>query len=469
MDTNHIAANRAFILELPDELLDAIICATEPVAQIRIHGFEHSFKVYETGIVLSLVCKRFYRITVPYLYADLMVSTSDNAWGEKKLHRTFRENPSLWPLCQNLMIGYDTSNIGNLYVATDCITWLAAAKTLTFWELEGKKGWDLLRLATEQRSRCNSLSFCSTESYNINLLSVVDILGDFKSGFLPHLKTLSLCGVSTYGDQMCQEALSQNTGMASFTKLQLRSFLLSPKSLEGLVRWSRRLEEFELRYTFGDDFCASGVYEDWTLATLQPILSIHRKSLRSITLYAVGWPGSDGFDLREFENLEELSLSSEISGHQRYEQRGNLEPPDGLLAPRLRAFHWDLTLIDQQCREVLCHFAQPEEDWLRLLAYKAIERGCPLQKISIKYTPEDWGRVGNVYPWDRMDAIGADLRSHGIGVSYNAPSVSREQFLKTAEYQPRENLYEIQQSPELAGETERIGHIMGTEIILPTA
>ncbi|KAJ5355976.1 hypothetical protein N7517_010585 [Penicillium concentricum] len=473
MGINHISLNRTFILELPDELLDAIICAAGPIVHNDWHGSD-SFKVYEMGIVLSLVCKRFYRITVPYLYADLVINSSDNAWGErkgvfKKLHRSFRENPSLWPLCRGLIVSYDKKNIGNLYVATDCITWLTAAKTLTFWGLEGRKAWDLLRLAIEQKSSCNSLSLRSTYMYNLELRFVINILGDFKSGFLPNLQTLNLHGISLYGDEICQEALREKAGMAPFTRLELRNFLLTPKTLEGLVRWSRRLEEFELRFTCGDDFSTPGLYKGWTLATLQKILSIHRRTLRSITLYAItlytiGRPDIDGLDLRQFESLEKLSLSSQISGHQDYKEEETLEPPDGLLAPGLRVFHWDLTLVDQQCSESLAGFSQREENWLRQLARKAIKRGCPLRRIEIKFTPVEWGCNSEVYPWDRMDAIGAELRPHGIEVSYNPPSVSKEQFLKIAGSEG----FEGQENPEMVEDVERIGDIMRDRVIVPT-
>ncbi|KAJ5817489.1 hypothetical protein N7447_007497 [Penicillium robsamsonii] len=461
---------RAFILELPDEVLDAIICATGPAAHTGSDG-AYGFKVYGMGTVLSLVCKRFYRIAVPYMYADLVINTSDKTWGVpkqvfKKLHRSFRDNPLLWPLCRHLIVSYDTTNVNNLYVATDCITWLIAVRALTFWGLTDRKAWDLVRLATEQKSSCNSLSLCSANYYDLDLLLVIDILGDFKSGFLPDLQTLCLRGISLYGDQLCQEALGEKAGTAPFTKLELRNFLLTPKSLEGLVRWSRRLEEFELKFTFGDDFATPGLYKDWSLATLQPILSLHRKTLRSLTLDAINCPGIHGLDLRQFENLDELSLSSQITGHQQ-RRYGNeyFEPPDGLLAPRLRVFHWDLTLVDQQCCEGFDGFGQVEEDWLRQLARRAIQRGCPLRKIEIKFTPGEWSFDSDVYPWDRMDAIGRELRPHGVELSYNPPSVSKEWFLKIVE--PKE--YEAQENAKLAAEAERLGNIVRDRVIVPTA
>ncbi|KAJ5187163.1 hypothetical protein N7449_010157 [Penicillium cf. viridicatum] len=350
MDINHISLDRAFILKLPDELLCMIISPMAPI--IDDHAYlRELYQPYEMAVALSLVCKRFYRITVPYLYAELVINTGHNTWRRptqisKDLHRTFRENPLLWKLCRHLTVTYDKSNIDNLYAVTDCLTWLTAAKSLTFWGLEGKKAWGLLQLATEHISGCNILSLDANYRYNLHLPFVIDALGDFKSGFLPNLQTLKLGGVSIYGDQICREELREKTGTAPFTKLQLRSFLLTPKSLEALVRWPRRLEEFELKYSSGDDFATSGLYSGWSLATI-----------------ATDSSGFDGFDLREFENLEKLSLASDFS-HPLFNRNESCEPPDSLLAPRLRVFHWDLTLLDQQCVESLRDFGQAEEDWL---------------------------------------------------------------------------------------------------------
>ncbi|CAI7665522.1 unnamed protein product [Penicillium glandicola] len=468
MDTNHVSLDRAFILKLPDEVLDTIIGAMAPV----IHDprcFREHYQVYGMATVLSLVCRRFYRIAVSHLYAELVISASDDTQGQpnqflRHLHRSFRENPSLWKLCRHLTLTYDKSNTGNLYVATDCFTWLTAVKTLTFRGLEGKKAWELLQSATKHMPSCNALSISARHvgNYDLHLLFVIDALGDFKPGIFPHLQKLRLSGVSFYGDQMCQAELKKKAGTAPFTKLQLRSFLLSPESLEALVRWSRRLEEFELRYSFGDDFGSPGLYSDWSLATMQPILSIHRKILRSIKLYGLNRGGMDGFDLRKFENLEELSLSAQLSGHQCSNGKRIPEPPDRLLSPRLGAFRWDFTILDQQYSEMFSDFGQAEEDWLRLFAHKALQHGCPLHRIDIKFTPEDdiYGAGDEVYPWDRMDSIKTDLRQYGIEVSYNPPCVGSDRFFMNLHNFALEN-------PEMDAEVERIRSILRTRGIFP--
>lgn len=210
MDINHSSLDRAFILKLPDELLDMIISHMAPIIDDQKY-LREQYQPYEMATTLSLVCKRFYRITVPYLYAELVVNTGDNTWRRptqisKYLHRTFRENPLLWKLCRHLTVTYDQSNIDNLYAVTDCLTWLTAAKSLTFWGFEGPV-WELLRLGIKHISGCTILSLDANYRYNLHLPLVIHALGDFKSGFLPNLQTLKLAGVSIYGKEIWQEQL----------------------------------------------------------------------------------------------------------------------------------------------------------------------------------------------------------------------------------------------------------------------
>lgn len=163
---------------------------------------------------------------------------------------------------------------------------------------------------------------------------------------------------------------------------------------------------------------------DWSLAILQPILAIHKSTLRSISIRCINEPGLDGFDLHDFESLEELCLS-----YQTTNGTADIHLIPNLLAPRLRIFHWDLTLEDQQCNETLECFQQKEEDWLRTLALTAVSQGCPLRGIEITFTPLFSYYFDGVYPWDRMDALGRELQPHGIQVGYNPPSTSREEYM----------------------------------------
>lgn len=425
--------HNTFILKLPDELLDKIICAAASI--IRHWNREHC-QVYDTAFCLSLVCRRFHRISMPYLYADLIIDSSGDGWKHpeqvpRHLHRSCRENPLLWTLCRSLTVYHQESKNKYLYAATDFVTWFIAVRSFTLYGLDkGERAWALLHLALEHMSSYTRLVLGSYPySYSLDLPRVIDVLGDFETGPLQNLQTLGLKGISTHGDSLCQAKLKEKAGTAPFTKLKLRCFLLTPRTLEALVRWPKRLEAFELKFSFGDDYAEMGLYTEWTLAIFKQVLAIHRSTLRSIKLYAVGISGLAGFDLRDFESLEELSLSSACTGHQNPVRDHMIGVPTNLLAPRLRVFHWDLTLQDQQHCEGLDDFGQEEEDWLRALVREALARGCPLQRIEIEFTPDSGYGFNGIYPWDRMDALGADLRPYGIKVCYNLPSISREEFL----------------------------------------
>lgn len=216
-------------------------------------------------------------------------------------------------------------------------------------------------------------------------------------------------------------------GTGRFTTLKLENFLQTPDFLKVLVRWPARLEKFTLEHTYSACYSVIGLYDDWSLAVLQPTLTIHKSTLRTIKIRCINVGGLTGFDLRDFEKLQELSLSYQTT-------RGttDIHLIPNLLAPQLRVFHWDLTLEDQQCNESFDFFQQNEEDWLRTLALTAIEQGCPLRRIEIKFTPMYSSPIG-VYPWDRMDALGRELQPHGIKVCYNNPSMSREEYMEILE------------------------------------
>ncbi|KAH8692381.1 hypothetical protein BGW36DRAFT_387494 [Talaromyces proteolyticus] len=433
------ASEGAFILRLPDELLDNIICkaAYLPENSPSMRSWHYTnVELYGTLATLCLVCQRLNRLAMPYLYADPMIYCYKPLHSQPKqatrlIHRSCRENPSLWPLCRRLIIHYEDRDVVDrenrknpyLYVAMDSVTWFTAAKSLVIMGLgRDERAWILLRSALEHITGLTLLSLRSHIGYNISIPQVVEILSDFK---LQDIRTLHLEGISIGGDALSWRKLQEKAGTARFTELELLSFLQTPDVLRDLVRWPAHLEKFALEHTYGSCYSVLGLYTDWSLATLQPILSIHKSTLRSISIRCINVGGLDGFDLREFENLEELSLSYQSTKH-----TADIHLIPNLLAPQLRVFHWDLTLEDQQCNESLGFFEQKEEDWLRTLALTAVTRGCPMRRIEITFTPLYTYYFAGVYPWDRMDALGRELHPHGVQVYYNPPSTSREEYME---------------------------------------
>ncbi|KAL4920629.1 hypothetical protein BDW62DRAFT_198924 [Aspergillus aurantiobrunneus] len=432
--------NLAFILRLPDELLESIICSIFSVKVCQSSPYIRSYyDRHETrfGMMASLclVCRRLYALSMPYLYADLIVACGLGSVQPgsvtKLLHRSCRRNPSLWPLCRRLIVHYrddlharDLNKPGNplYYVAIDLTAWLVETRCFVLFGMgDDERGWDLLRQALTSFRSLTELALVHGDSYRIDYLRVLETLDELGWS---QIRTLALDGVFTGG------SLSERKWRtAPFTMLKIRSFMETPQRLEDLVRRPAVLEHFDLQFTFGSCYGVMGAYHEWSLAILQPILAIHCHTLRAIKIRCINVGGLSGFDLRSFERLEELTLSSAATGHAYRKYSADDHLLANLLAPRLRRFYWDLTLEDQQCCESLADFGLAEQSWLRALACAATRQQCQLQEIGIKYTPDGAYDCDMEYPWDRMDALDRELEPNGIRVSYNPPSISREEYL----------------------------------------
>lgn len=109
-----------------------------------------------------------------------------------------------------------------------------------------------------------------------------------------------------------------------------------------------------------------------------------------------------------------------------------------LLAPNLDTFEWVFDTDDKRMLFVN-DFGEAEADFLRRLAKAAVERKVPLRRIAIVFTPAPM--VGTrppfllnessdmkEYTWDRIDRLAQDVGRLGIELTYNKPSVSRNQF-----------------------------------------
>lgn len=107
-----------------------------------------------------------------------------------------------------------------------------------------------------------------------------------------------------------------------------------------------------------------------------------------------------------------------------------------LLAPKLRVFEWDFTLLGRiGPRERWTAFGANEEEWLIIFAQVAIYQRDrhSLEEIRIQFEPEDMGsgRESEVYPWDRMDRVCEEVVQQSGGLvrlTYNKPRFSREEW-----------------------------------------
>jgi hypothetical protein len=92
----------------------------------------------------------------------------------------------------------------------------------------------------------------------------------------------------------------------------------------------------------------------------------------------------------------------------------------------------------------LTDFSGKEEVWLRAFVTWVLARQCPLKRIEITFKPNPensrWYEFGDlVYPWDRMDTVGAEVyRHYGIVLTYSPPLVSKAGFSKLVHHFERE-------------------------------
>lgn len=224
-------------------------------------------------------------------------------------------------------------------------------------------------------------------------------------------------------------------GTASFTELNLSNFVQTLETLEALTRWPVNLEGFSFRLPSEYPYAGEHSLSTYTLGKLQPILAAQKATLTHVRIRELYSMGLEEFNVTDFPKLRSLSLSHGLTGT-------DTTYVGNLVAPNLREFHWDMTLEDQQLGETLGNFAQPEEDWLRALSAAAIDRKSALHHIRIQFSPEAFiysherKTIHDKYPWDRMDQIGREVQPHGITISYNIPTVTKEEFREMLEAPP---------------------------------
>ncbi|KAL3429563.1 hypothetical protein BDV09DRAFT_190015 [Aspergillus tetrazonus] len=425
--------DRTCILRLPNELLESISRYAYPP--------ERRKERYRTLASWCLICRRLYPLVLSHLYGDLIVSCNppevQHESVSKLLHRSCRQNPALCGLCQRLTLYYHDyaasyqEEMGNplYYIANDFTTWFTGVRSLTLFELrDNERVWQLLRQGLCKFRSLTELSLRQAYRYDIDFWRVVDMISELA---YPQLRTPALYGVNIR-DSSAREKAQRKPRTSRIRSLKLQCFMGTPDDLEELFQWPEVLEEFHLQYTFGDNYSDGGAYDSWGLATLRPILAIHKSTLRSIKIRALNIRGLAGFDVREFERLEELSLSSSIICRLYKAWKHDDHTLSTLVGPRLRSFELDLTLEDQQHCESLGDFGEMEENWLRALAHFAVRQEYPLREIRIQFAPYGYetSDLDGRYSWDRMDDLDRELQLHGIRVHYSPPTVSRAEFEK---------------------------------------
>lgn len=102
---------------------------------------------YITAAALARVNRRFHRLAMPHLYAELHVSCAkvhslsspnpDKTW---RLHRSCKHNPALGLLCRRLALYFDDDFPERFDLAWNFVTWCKAAHTLEINGLRKRNG-----------------------------------------------------------------------------------------------------------------------------------------------------------------------------------------------------------------------------------------------------------------------------------------------------------------------------------------
>lgn len=204
--------------------------------------------------------------------------------------------------------------------------------------------------------------------------------------------------------------------------MELHDYEESGQGTSWLLNWPKALTRFLFSSFYGNQN-----YMD--LPMFASMLQKHKETLIDLSIGYLS-PAGVGklFDLSEFTALEKLQLSRWQLGNGWSRNPRTMEFATELLAPNLKSFTLDFSINDQHPEEWSA-FGEMEENWIRTFAETAIAVNSPLREISIIFTPDDYGVTkADGYPWDRMKVLQEELKPSGILLSYNKPTLSREEW-----------------------------------------
>ncbi len=186
------------ILRLPDELLDRILDLSCP----PVTEYIRSLATYRDAQTLMLVCQRFHQIARPILYRGIKSGyRSEFVPPSKKarlLHRTLRENQSLWVHCNELFVRVPDISGGkrtddSLNIINDFLSWLTNVRSFSMYggfNLDPVGTWALIHKAIETMHRLEELHL-HREYWGLTAERLYDIPQN------PSLTTLVVSGISS--------------------------------------------------------------------------------------------------------------------------------------------------------------------------------------------------------------------------------------------------------------------------------
>lgn len=167
-------------------------------------------------------------------------------------------------------------------------------------------------------------------------------------------------------------------------------------------------------------------------------LSAHKDTLKTIYIDLLGFSHGLSFRGCDFPHLEVLRLSRTQICEDPWNRNFEWHPShaDLLLGPKLHTFGLVFGVMGHS---LINNWGHKEEEWIRQLAKAAAKRRSALRTIDITFSPvspypnlkqgtyPDWEYI---YPWDRMDKLGAEIQRDGLTLRYTAPPWTKEEWLR---------------------------------------
>ncbi|KAH7083822.1 F-box domain protein [Paraphoma chrysanthemicola] len=281
-----------------------------------------------------------------------------------------------------------------------------------------ERTWALLRRMAANFTDLEQIDI-NRECWNLYLTPI------FRWLACPKLKLLKVHGISGWKEHGNVELEAEKFRTASFTTLHISEYEETPEATRLLLQWPAKLTELNFESFYSNPHIMDyPMFESW--------LYIHRETLVHLSIGYLSRAGSRRlFNATLFPNLTYLKLSR-WQMDEPVHFSGDSSQDANILGPALTTFAWDFSIYDQHS-EGWSDFGDAEADWLRGLGDTAVAKKAPLNKIEIVFTPDRcWSATEEMgYPWDRMDALrDVHLKPKGIGLVYNEPSISKDEWLK---------------------------------------
>ncbi|RDL40193.1 uncharacterized protein BP5553_00172 [Venustampulla echinocandica] len=422
-----VLVREAVIFRLPQELLDTI-CGFATYRNNVWEGrgeWDYRARQY-TAYALCVVCKRLKKSAFQLLYQsfklenfhtmfDLPATPMGTDRDPLMFHSSLRANPSLRQLCTDLYIVFRTKSLemdepDRFEPMNDLAQWLTNITRLKVdfcTPLESAET-NLTRTALKCMRNLEELTLGGPLSTNV----FVDIPN------LARLKTLALRNI---GHLLNWE----DSSMKNLKTLHLSDISSTEDALTSLIRCPKRLEHFTLSH----DYVVPRPH--YRMPTIQSALSLHRDSLRTISLPMIAQIGLEDMDLSQFSKLESIHISASAFGHCTQKVAHSLF----FGAQQTRTF-----ILELWCRGPCSfHHLWPAPDvdkidWLGEFADIATPQNKHREiiitfKLDTAFRRTDAVQISQLgYLWERLGEIRQKLALKGIGLSYTPPPMTKAGF-----------------------------------------